>query len=430
MSFPLSIPSPLAAALAGRPRVLLALSGGVDSAVALAVLQHAGCAVTAVTFKNFCYGETADPAGRACCSLEAVDEARRLAARLGADHHVSDVSEAFRSRVIEPFVSEYATGRTPNPCVECNAAVRFPQLLRLARLGGHDLIATGHYARTLGTSAGAGATAGAPALLRGLDPDKDQSYFLYRLAPELLRRTVFPLGWFTKGEVRAAARALQLPMADKPESQEICFVPDGDRSFLFPDPVVHVPGEIVDGRGRVLGRHRGLVHYTVGQRRGLGVAAPRPLYVLELDPEGNRLVVGSREDLARTRIVCDAVVGTGSALAGSGPPAPWSGSAAEERAAGEGEVLARIRHGQRGLPVGGWRWCDGTLVVELAEPAHGVAPGQALVLHTAREGRILGGGRIVAADGGPAEQEAAPAGIARTEGRANPGRSREVDNDA
>jgi tRNA-specific 2-thiouridylase len=380
VSFPLAIPAALRTALAGRPSVLLALSGGVDSGLSLALLRELGCEVGCVTFKNFCYGETGPDDGRSCCSQEAIDDARRLAARFGAGFQVTGVEDGFRRSVIEPFVADYRAGHTPNPCVACNARVRFPHLLRLAELGGYELVATGHYARVVPGPAGSGGDA--PRLLRAVDEDKDQSYFLYRLSPATLRRLVFPLGWSTKEAVRRAAAELELPVAGKRESQEICFVPDGDRSFLFGDGPATAPGEIVDARGKVLGRHRGLVHYTVGQRRGLEIAAPDPLYVLALEPATNRLVVGRREELARTRIDCDEAVihAPGFVDDGGAEGAP---------------VVARIRHRHRGVAVASWRRRDDALVVELAEPAAGVAPGQALVLYAGE--RVIAGGRIVTA---------------------------------
>jgi tRNA-specific 2-thiouridylase len=376
MSFPLPIPAPLREAARPGTGVLVALSGGVDSSVALALLDHLGCEIHAVTFKNFCYGDEGDSAGRSCCSLEAIEEARRVAERFGARHWVADVSEGFRSYVIDPFVAEYSDGRTPNPCLACNALVRFPALLQRAQQLDLERVATGHYARVE-------PLVGGGCLRRGLDPEKDQAYFLYRLGRELLPRILFPLGWYRKSEVREAARILALPTADRRESQEVCFVPGGDRSFLFPrDPGLET-GEIVDREGKVLGEHGGLIHYTVGQRRGLGIAAPEALYVLALDQERNRLVVGPRRELAVRRVICDGFVAMVADFPGTGPP---SGV--------EGPWLARIRYRHAGTPVAAWSREDGNLSVVLARPASGVAPGQSLVLY--RDDLVLGGGRIVA----------------------------------
>jgi len=377
MAFPLPIPPALRAGVPPGARVLVALSGGVDSAVALALLAELGCEVEAVTFRNFCHAEPpGDGAAvdRACCSLEAIEEARRVARQCGARHRVTDVAELFRAQVIAPFVAEYASGRTPNPCLACNARVRFPELVRLADRDGCDLVATGHYARV------ERGPDGAARLLRGRDPRKDQAYFLYGVGRALLPRVVFPLGWYRKEEVRAAAAALGLPVAGRPESQEICFVPGDDRRFLFADGPAAAAGEIVDRAGRVLGRHRGLAHYTVGQRRGLGVAAPEPLYVLALEAATNRLVVGPEQALAVSAVACDRFVAAIDGLLPEGPPpAP-------------GAFVARIRHRHAGAPVARWRVEGERLAVELAAPASGVAPGQALVLY--HDDLVLGGGRI------------------------------------
>ena len=360
MTFPLPVPESLRRRLPPGTGVLLGLSGGVDSAVSLALLRALDCDVQCVTFKNFCYGDQEmELTDKSCCSLEAIDDARRLARRFGASHWVGNVEEAFRSAVIEPFVTEYSAARTPNPCLDCNGTVRFPELVRLADRQGCGLAATGHYARIEFDDDGA-------RLARGRDPGKDQSYFLHRIDRDLLPRLVFPLGGFTKDEVRRAARDLDLPVAAKRDSQEICFVPDGDRSFLFAG-VGTEPGEIVDKAGAVLGRHRGLVHYTVGQRKGLGVAAPEPLYVVALDPQRNRVVVGAKEDLAADRLRVDRFVAMVDDLATEGRQ--WRGK----------PVMARVRHRHDGVRVEGWCRDGGDLEVELADPVEGAAPGQGLV---------------------------------------------------
>ncbi len=380
MSFPLPVPDALRAALPRGSGVLLGLSGGVDSSVALALLAHLGCEVHAVTLKNFCTGDGSfgGEGNRSCCSLDAIDAARRTAAALGARHWVSGVEPAFRSRVIEPFVDEYLAGRTPNPCVGCNAAVRFPQLTRLADELGLDHVATGHYARVLAGPDG-------PELHRALDPDKDQSYFLHRLERDVLVRCVFPLGWSAKPDVRAAAAALGLEAAARPDSQEICFVPDDDRSFLFAGRETGADGEIVHRDGRILGRHRGLAHYTVGQRRGLGVADAEPLFVVALEKAGNRVVVGPRDALRVGRVRCDGFVDlAGVPRRGPVGPGPWT---------------VQLRHRHAGAPVREWSRDGERLEVVLDGTAVGVAPGQFLVLY--RGDRVCGGGRIVGA--GPAQ---------------------------
>ena len=379
MTFPLPVPAEVRRVLSPGTEVLLGISGGVDSAVALALLVDLGCRVQCVTFKNFCYGDAEiELTEKSCCSLDAIAEARALAQRFGVPHWVHDLAGSFARQVIEPFVAEYQTGRTPNPCLACNAAVRFPELVRLADRQGCAFVATGHYARIRGEGTGA-------RLLRGLDPAKDQSYFLSRIEPGLWGRVVFPLGWWTKEQVRRAAAELGLAVAEKPDSQEICFVPDGDRSFLFPVGRSTQPGDIVNRDGCVLGRHRGLIHYTVGQRRGLGIAAERPLYVLALDLDRCRLVVGFEEELQVRFLTADRFLAQVPDFSATGT--------------GDGKVMIRIRHRHPGAPVRSWRLVGEELTVELAEEVLGAAPGQGLVLYDGD--LVLGGGRILSSGTGP-----------------------------
>lgn len=362
MSCPLPIDDDLRRLLAPGTTVLLALSGGVDSALSLAVLRELGCAVQAVTFKNSGHDDGS------------VAAARRVADECGVKHLTCDVAARFRSQVIEPFVADYAAALTPNPCLVCNSRLRFPELLLLADRAGCRYVATGHYARIRRDGNGTAE------LWRGVDPRKDQSYFLSQVPRNIWPRVVFPLGWSTKTAVRQAASARGLGAAEAPESQEICFVPDGDRGRLFAAEAAR-PGPIVDRSGRVLGRHRGLVHYTVGQRRGLGVANPEPLYVLALDPAQNSLTVGVRFELAVRRLVCDRFAPAVGDFPATGP------------AAGLGDCLARVRYRHAGARVAAWRLQGDVLELELAEPVFGVAPGQGLVLY---EGdRVLGGGRLL-----------------------------------
>lgn len=370
MTFPLPIPAPVRRALAPGTGVLLGLSGGVDSAVTLALLKHLECEVECVTFKNFCYADgDVDLPAKNCCSLEAIEDARRLARGHGSRHWVGDLEAPFRREVIDPFVTAYSQALTPNPCLDCNGQVRFPELVRLADRHGCAFAATGHYARI-------GERDGAACLREGVDPGKDQSYFLHKLPRDILPRLVFPLGWYEKDDVRRAAHELGIPVADKKDSVEICFVPDGDRGFLFDDSAATEAGDIVDTTGRVLGRHRGLVHYTVGQRKGLGVAAENPLYVLRLDLDRGRLVVGEKADLAVSRIHADGFRALVADL-----PAP-----------GTAGLRARVRHRHAGAPVADWTLDGGRLTVDLAEPVDGAAPGQGLVLY--QDDVVLGGGRI------------------------------------
>ena len=392
MTFPLPIPDSLRRALPPGTGVLLGLSGGVDSAVTLALLRALDCQVQCVTFKNFCYSEDDNFTDKSCCSLDAIQEAGRLARAFEAPHWVGDVEKPFRQNVIEPFVAEYSRARTPNPCLDCNGVVRFPELVRLAERQGCAFAATGHYARIGGTGDHA-------RLLRGLDPGKDQSYFLHRIDRRLFGRLLFPLGWYEKPQVREAARRLGIRVAEKRDSQEICFVPDGDRSFLFQQTVdgddrALAPGDIVDRQGRHLGRHRGLIHYTVGQRRGLGIAAPEPLYVLELDLAGGCLVVGSKQDLETTSV-------TGHDFLAAIPDFPHCWAADQDTAPGPGlddPVVLQIRHRHSGAPVAGWSVDGDRIRVRLSEPVDGAAPGQGMVLYSGDQ--VLGGARITVDDSG------------------------------
>jgi tRNA-specific 2-thiouridylase len=388
MTFPLPIPDLLRQALPPGTGVLLGISGGVDSAVTLAMLGALGCHVQCVTFKNFCYSDDDFSfTDKSCCSLEAIEDARRLARSFDASHWVADVEKPFRNSVIEPFVAEYARARTPNPCLDCNGVVRFPELVRLAERQGCAFAATGHYARVTGEGMEA-------RLLRGLDPDKDQSYFLHRVDRRLFGRLVFPLGWYVKDQVRAAARQLGIAVADKRDSQEICFVPEGDRGFLFEqvdggDNRAMVKGDIVDRAGSILGRHRGLIHYTVGQRKGLGVAAAEPLYVLELDLDGGRLVVGPQNELKTL-----AVAGEEFVAAVPDFPDRWisGGQLPDQAASAGGDVILQIRHRHQGARVKGWSLDDSGIQVDLVDPVDGAAPGQGLVLYAGD--MVLGGARI------------------------------------
>ncbi|MGH7904218.1 MAG: tRNA 2-thiouridine(34) synthase MnmA [Candidatus Dormibacteraceae bacterium] len=346
-------------------RVAVALSGGVDSSVAAALLAAAGHDVVGITLQQWQRGddELNDRHG-GCCSLGAVEDARRVANLLDIPFYVWNLEREFGERVIEPFHAAYLAGRTPNPCLRCNAFVRFDLMLERVLGLGFDAMATGHYARILPGPAG-------PQLHAALDPAKDQSYVLYHLVRERLARILFPLGDMSKAETRARAGALGLPVAAKPDSQEICFVPRGRTAeYLARTLTGMAPGEVISSTGRVLGRHRGVGLHTVGQRSGLGdLGEPGPWYVLRLDAAANRVVVGRREELGSTSVELESV----SFVDGTEP----------ESVACE----ARLRYRARPIPA---VYRPGRL--DLAESFCGAAPGQAAVLY--QGSLVLGGGII------------------------------------
>lgn len=353
-------------------RVLVAMSGGVDSSVAAALLTEAGHDVVGVTMKTFCYSETPSH-GKTCCGLDGITDAKRVAAALGIPHFVFDVEEDFTRDVIDDFVHEYSQGRTPNPCVRCNGNTKFRDLMKRGRALGCDRIASGHYVRAEHSERGS-------SLLRGRDQAKDQAYFLWGLPPELLPLLDFPLGELTKGEVRARAKALALVTADKPESQEICFVPTGDyrdllRRRLGPHPALE-PGSIVRASGEVVGEHHGYAGYTVGQRKGLGGGFPEPLFVMELRPESREVVVGTHDELFRDEVQ----VGELNWL--TDPPHPGSA------------LRVQLRYRAPAVTATVEGTADG-LTLTLSDPQAAVTPGQSAVFFDGD--RLLGGGRIVAA---------------------------------
>jgi len=352
-------------------RILVAMSGGVDSSVAAALLVEQGFEVVGATMKTFCYSGEGTHA-KSCCGLDGIVDARLVAERLGVPHYVFDVEEDFTRDVIDDFVEEYARGRTPNPCVQCNSYTKFGDLLRRARELGCDGIATGHYVRVEHA-------AGGSRLLRGRDPSKDQSYFLWGIDPEVLPLLHFPLGHLSKPEVRERARALELVTADKPESQEICFVPTGDYRDLLerrlaPRHPALEPGPLVLEDGTVVGEHDGYAGFTVGQRRGLGGGFDRPMFVLEVRAETREVVVGPREALEMVALRIE--------------QPHWLGAAPEVG----GRFGVQIRHRGRALDVRVTeRDADG-LTLEMIEAARPGAPGQSAVLFAGEV--VMGGGRI------------------------------------
>jgi tRNA-specific 2-thiouridylase len=342
------------------------MSGGVDSSVAAAMLVEQGCEVVGVTM------HLAGDASR-CCSLDDADDARRVAEKLGIRFYVANYTRQFRSEVMERFAEEYLAGRTPIPCVACNQRFKFRHLLDRARALGARAVATGHYARVERDPSGGGRR-----LRTAIDLAKDQSYFLFDLDQDQLAKALFPLGALHKSEVREHARRLGLATAEKPESQEICFVPDGDYASvverLRPE-AKGLEGEIVDSQGRVLGRHRGVHHFTVGQRRGLGLSSSERLFVIGLDAAKRRVVVGAAADLLARGATLQGV----SWVAGSPPDDPI-------------HARVRVRYRHEGAPAEVRSTGAGLAEVHFKEPVRAVAPGQAAVFY--QGDIVLGGGWI------------------------------------
>lgn len=345
-----------------HPRIMVAMSGGVDSSVAALLLREQGADLVGMTM---CLG-VADAPGThpTCCGPEAVRDARRVCDQLDIPHYVMDYAELLQKHVIDRFVDEYRHGRTPNPCILCNRYLKFGSLLQKARGMGYDAVATGHYARIVQEADGW-------SLHTGHDPDKDQSYFLYGIRRDALPLIRLPVGGFDKGAIRSRAREAGLVVANKEESQDICFIPGGDYRDFLASRVENTPGQFVAVDGTVLGTHRGIANYTIGQRKGLGVAAGRPLYVVAVRPDTNTVVLGDREDLAcrtltarQLNLLCDSL---------------------PDRAA------AMIRYSHPAQPCSLHLEGD-RLEITFDEPQEAVTPGQSVVVY---EGdRVLGGGII------------------------------------
>ncbi|HYM83564.1 MAG TPA: tRNA 2-thiouridine(34) synthase MnmA [Candidatus Dormibacteraeota bacterium] len=357
-------------------RVLVAMSGGVDSSVAAALLRDQGHEVVGVWMRLHDVADAASEVRKSCCSLDAGEDARRVAGQLGIPFHVMNLEREFERAVVSPFAEAYLAGRTPSPCIDCNTYVKFGTLLGRARhLVGCEAVATGHYARRSVDERGVAR------LRRARDEAKDQTYFLYGLRQDQLAAARFPLGELTKPEVREVARSLGLATAEKPESQEICFVRGDYRETLAERGWRPQPGPIADVDGRIVGEHGGTAGYTVGQRTGLGVALGERRYVAAIEPAANLIRLGRRSDLERRRFAVEAMTFP------AGPPSP--------RADGSFRAAVRIRH--RGALVGAFvrpMETEGTWTVETDEPVWGLARGQAAVLYEGDE--CVGGGRIAA----------------------------------
>jgi len=343
-------------------RVLVAMSGGVDSSVAAFLLAETGYAVTGVTM---CLGIWEQGDRARCCGKDSIDDARAVCDRIRIAHHVIDFAEALKDKVIDKFVREYSRGRTPNPCIDCNRYLKFGRLLDMARATGFDYFATGHYARIERNGDGY-------RLMKAKDKEKDQTYFLYPIGKDDLSRILFPLADYNKGEIRTIAENARLPVATKAESQDICFVTgNGYGQFIREMGGAAEPGPIVDLKGREVGRHEGIASYTVGQRRGLAIAAMEPLYVVSVDAENNRIVVGGKKDLKASGL-----------YAGE-----FNCLVEEMPVRGEAKIRYRKHAAECTISIAGDR-----IRVDFHDPQESITPGQAVVLYRGDE--VLGGGVI------------------------------------
>jgi len=351
------------------PRVVVGMSGGVDSSVTAALLKEQGYQVIGMTLRL--WSEEHLGLDNRCCTIDAVGDARSIAGQLQIPHYTVDAKQIFHDTVVSAFIEGYQKGITPNPCLTCNRHIRWGFMYQRARALGADYMATGHYARLLENPIGK------VQLLKGVDPDKDQSYVLYMLSQDDLRHTLLPLGGYTKKEVRRMAEEFQLPAAHRPDSQDLCFLGGDDyRDFLLRNqPKVHHPGPILDTDGQKLGEHQGLAFFTIGQRKGLGISPPRPHYVLGKDPERNALLVGTRDELGQTSLQARDVHW----VSGSAPEAPFQAEIKIRYTAPAREGTVTPRPDQK-------------VEVQFPEPLRDITPGQAAVFY--QDKVCLGGGII------------------------------------
>lgn len=357
-----------------KKRVLVAMSGGVDSSLAAALLLDRGYEVIGVTMDLFSLPPEAclDPDLKSCCGIEAAANAVKVAQTLGIEHYLLDLKREFQEKVIADFCAEYSQGRTPNPCIRCNEQIKFQTFWEKAAAFKADFMATGHHARILFSDCFQRFF-----LLKGDDPRKDQTYFLYSLTQEQLARSLFPIGELTKAGVRQRARALDLPVAARPESQEICFIPDNDYAGFLEKriPEAFIPGPIKDVSGNVLGEHSGILRYTIGQRRGLGIAAPHPLYVLEIRTDDNTIVVGEEQLLYRGSLRATDL--------------NWISQPSLEQPL---EVSARIRYRHEASQATVTPSGEDEVIVDFQEPQRAISPGQSVVFY--KGDQVVGGGII------------------------------------
>ena len=354
-----------------KKKVMLGMSGGVDSSVAALLLVREGYDVTGVTLRLRPDAEMEESSAGGCCSLDDISDARRVAHQLGIPHLVFNFTQVFREKVMDYFAAEYLAGRTPNPCIACNRHVKFHAMLRRAQELGFDYVATGHYARIFRGESGRW-------LLQRARTTKDQSYVLYSMNTRSRVHTLLPVAGYEKEQIRALAREAGLPVAQKPDSQEICFVPDKDYAGFIARYTGETPppGEFVDEQGRVLGRHRGIIHYTIGQRKGLGIAFGEPRYVTEIRPEENRVVLGKEGAQYRSRLVAQDV----NLISVDSLPGPTL-------------CTVKVRYQATPSPACLTPLPDGRVQVEFETPQRSVTPGQAVVFYDGD--LVLGGGTIV-----------------------------------
>ncbi len=389
------------AAAAARGRVVVAMSGGVDSSLVAALLKRQGYDVVGITLQLYDHGEATARKG-ACCAGQDIQDARRVADLIGIPHYVLDYETRFAEKVMSSFADSYMAGETPIPCVTCNQEIKFKDLLGMALELGAEKLATGHYIRLEHTANG-------PVLSRARDADRDQSYFLFATTRAQLERIMFPLGDMPKAEVRELARELGLPVADKSDSQDICFVPKGRYTDVIErlKPGALKEGDIVHVDGRRLGRHDGIINYTVGQRRGIRIPSPEPLFVVRLDAAKNEVVVGPRQALETTALILKGVNWLGDE--------PLNEAAAAKRA-----LFVRVRSSQPTQPAILTSAEDGSIKVELGEGQQGIAAGQACVFYAdgSEAARVLGGGTIVKTMRGTGEPDFGAADRMNTAGAA------------